>query len=371
MGVFGPVPHDGIGYAESMSAAMSCSSMASPLRIGPGIRERLWLGYTETRGRAGSTNGDRRRPTRPSTPTTFSASRGRKRACLRGECGCSCSTPTDHAIVIVPNYQAAETDSARAFAQVTGVPLIEEDGWQLDVDALRAAPFDPNTKLVSINFPNNPTGAIPSREVTSIRLDRPVSGSTMACICSATRSHRRAGGRRGNKRLPQVADVYERGLSLNVMSKAYGLPGLRIGWIASQDPGLLNRLERYKHYLSICNSAPSERLACIALKAQDRILERNRRLIRDNLVRLNAFFSAYPNLFEWRPPDGGCVAFPRYLGSDGVEAFCTRLVEQAGILLLPASLYRSELLSTPVDRFRIGCGRRNIEAGLAAFRQAL
>lgn len=80
-----------------------------------------------------------------------------------------------------------------------------------------------------------------------------------------------------------------------------------------------------------------------------------------------SFFSEFADDFDWRAPDGGCVAYPRYLGSDGVEEFCTRLVEEAGVLLLPASIYHSELTPTPLDRFRIGIGRRCPEEGLAAF----
>ena len=81
--------------------------------------------------------------------------------------------------------------------------------------------------------------------------------------------------RDANKRLPQIADAYENGISLNVMSKAYGLPGLRIGWIASQDLQLLDKMEKMKHYLSICNSSPSEFLAVVALKSGEQILSRN------------------------------------------------------------------------------------------------
>ena len=155
------------------------------------------------------------------------------------------------------------------------------------------------------------------------------------------------------------------------MSKAYGLPGLRIGWIACRDRELLARLERMKHYLSICNSAPSERLAVIALGAGDQILARNRGLVDENLVRLDAFFAERPDLFEWRRPDGGCVGYPRYLGPEGVEAFAADLVERAGVLVLPAGVYRSELGETPADRFRIGFGRSKMEEGLAAFRAHL
>jgi aspartate/methionine/tyrosine aminotransferase len=130
-------------------------------------------------------------------------------------------------------------------------------------------------------------------------------------------------------------------------------------------------MERMKHYLSICNAGPSERLAVIALRARDRLLTRTCGLVTKNLVLLDAFFAERPDLFEWRRPDGGCVAYPRYLGRDGVEAFTTRLVEEAGVLLLPASIYRSKLTPTEPDRFRIGCGRAGLADGLAAFRAHL
>lgn len=163
-------------------------------------------------------------------------------------------------------------------------------------------------------------------------------------------------------------DVYERALSLNVMSKAYGLPGLRIGWIACQDTAVLQRMERFKHYLSICNSAPSEKLAVIALGAGERILARNRDLAVRNLNVLDGFFAEFPDLFDWEEPDGGFVGYPRYNGPEGVESFATRLVEEAGVLLLPASIFRSGLGPTPVGHFRIGFGRADIEVGLGALR---
>ena len=172
-------------------------------------------------------------------------------------------------------------------------------------------------------------------------------------------------------RLPQVADVYEKGLSLNVMSKAYGFSGLRIGWIMTKNIELLQKMERYKHYLSICNAAPSEQLAIIALKAKDRILERNRALVNNNAEKLGAFFSEFPERFEWQRPDGGCVGYPRYKGDEVANKFCEDLVMKTGILLLPPKIYHSELIDTPQDRFRIGFGRKNIEEGLNVFRNYL
>ena len=162
------------------------------------------------------------------------------------------------------------------------------------------------------------------------------------------------------KRLTNRASSYEKGFSLNVLSKAYGLPGLRIGWIASQDTKNLQSIERYKHFLSICNAGPSERLAMIALEHREIILSRNREIVRRNVQALETFFSSHPDRFVWIPPGGGCVAYPRYIGTDGVEFFCKSLIEESGVLLLPSSIYRSELMTAPVDHFRIGFGRDQV-----------
>lgn len=266
----------------------------------------------------------------------------------------------DHVIVLTPNYQSAET-LPLAICETTGVPLVESENWALDVDAIRAA-VRPNTRLISINFPNNPTGTVPERAAFESLVDLCRRHGIWLFSDEVYRGLERS----DTDRIPQAAEVYERGISLGVMSKAYGLPGLRIGWIACRDRDLLARMERYKHYLSICNSAPSEVLAEIALKAQETLLGRNRRLVAENLQRLDALFAQYASLFEWKAPPGGCVAFPRYLGNDGVETFCRRLIEEAGVLLLPASIYRSQLTETPRDRFRIGFGRANLAAGLNA-----
>jgi aspartate/methionine/tyrosine aminotransferase len=265
----------------------------------------------------------------------------------------------DHAVVLTPNYQAAETVPL-AICAVTGVPLREEDGWALDVDAIEAA-LRPNTRLVSVNFPNNPTGAVPSLE-SWMRLVR---------LCDERGIHLLSDevyrGLEQGDPLPQAADHSATAISIGVMSKAYGLPGLRIGWIASRDHALLDTVARAKNYTTICNSAPSEVLALIALRARESLLDRNRGIIATNVPLFDAFFARHAELFEWAPPQGGCVTFPRYLGADGVERMCAELVEQAGVLLLPASMYASSLTDVASDRFRIGVGRRDPEPGLAAW----
>jgi len=268
----------------------------------------------------------------------------------------------DHAIVITPNYQAAETVPL-SICEVTGVPLDIDKGWDLDVDRVRQA-VRPNTKLISINFPNNPTGRI----IPRASLDAIIEICRKQGIWLFSDEVYRLIERDPALRLPQAVDLYERAISLNVMSKAYGLPGLRIGWLACKDRDMLVRFEHYKHYLSICNSAPSEVLARIALKARDKILGKNRAIVRSNLAALDGFFAEFSDLFDWKQPDGGCVGFIRYKGKDGVEAFTRRLVEESGVLFLPASIYRSELAEVPASCLRVGFGRSHVPEGLVAMR---
>ncbi|MGO4621891.1 aminotransferase class I/II-fold pyridoxal phosphate-dependent enzyme [Ensifer sp. 2TAB8] len=325
--------------------------------------DNIALGYTETYGAPAL---------RAAIAATYEGLSAADILCFAGaEEGLYCAMlallgPDDHAIVTVPNYQSMETLPVTIAGAVTGVPLRPENNWRLDIADVRAA-LKPNTKLICVNFPNNPTGAIADQETFA----------ALAKLCEERGIHLfsdevyRGLERDVALRLPQAAELFERGISLNVMSKAYGLPGLRIGWIACRDHALLERMEKMKHYLSICNSRPSEVLATIALKGRAVILDRNRALVSANLEKLGAFFQDFPDLYEWRAPDGGCVGFARYLGADGVETHCRRLVEEAGVLLLPSSLFVSDLLPVATDRFRVGFGRKDIEIGLDAWRRHL
>ena len=344
---------------ESMSLS-ELLSMASP--EDRTAFEELWLGYTETYGHP---------EIREEIAKTYDTAIASNILCFAGaEEGVYIAmrvllSKEDHAIVVVPNYQAAETIPLE-ICDVSGVPLDSNDNWALDIDQVKRQ-LRPNTKLISINFPNNPTGAVLDKS----RFQDLITLCRERDIYLFSDEVYRLVERDASIRLPQVADVYEKGLSLNVMSKAYGLSGLRVGWIMTKDTKLLQRLERYKHYLSICNSAPGERLAIIALRARVRILERNRSLVNHNAERLGVFFSEFPELFEWQRPDGGCVGYPRYKGSENTNRFCEDLVAETGILLLPPKIYHSELIKTPQDRFRIGFGRKNIEEGLSVFRNYL
>lgn len=319
--------------------------------------EGMWLGYTETFGAP---------DLRAAIAATYAKQSALDILCFAGASeGIFVANQVildqdSHAIVVTPNYQSHET-LPNAICEATGVPLEPSDNWSLDIDRVAAA-IRPNTRLVTINFPHNPTGAI-------LPLDR------YEALVKLCRKHGiyilhdeifNGLGETGTRHLPFIADIYERGLSLNVMSKSFGLPGLRVGWIACQDAEIVSKMERLKHYLSICNSGPSERLTMIALRNKDRILARNCAIVDENLPKWDAFFARHSELFEWQRPDGSCMAFPRYKGADGVEAFCASLVEESGVLFLPSTIYSSVLGPTPTDRLRLGFGRANLDEGLAA-----
>lgn len=265
-----------------------------------------------------------------------------------------------HAIVVLPAYQSLEA-VPMSVCDVTGIALDRDRGWALDLEQVTDA-IRPNTRALIINFPHNPTGSLlPEADLRQL-----ITICDRAGIWLFSDEAYRPLGPVGGRQLPQVADLYERGISLGVTSKALGLPGLRIGWTACADRRLLERVAQLKHYLSICNAVPSEFLAVVALRARETILKRNRRIVSDNIGLWQGFFDRHGGLFDWLPPAAGCVCYPRYRGEDGVEAFARDLVNKAGVLVLPASIFASDRCGLPVDHFRIGAGRLGTADGIAA-----
>jgi len=273
--------------------------------------------------------------------------------------------PGDHAVVTVPCYQSMETVTVATGADVSALVMRRENGWALDLDELRGL-LRPNTKLIAVNYPNNPTGYVPDaatfRALVQLCDER---GIRLFCdeVYRGIEVDR-------ERTLPQAADLSETAVSLNVASKSYGLPGLRVGWLACRDRALLERLEKRKHYTSICNPGPSEYLAAIALRNRERLWDRNRGIVAANRPLWEAFFARRADLFDWEPPVGGCVCFPRYKGGD-VDDLARRLAMKEGVVVLPASVYYSELADVPTDHFRVGLGRLGLGAGLEAFERFL
>ncbi len=260
--------------------------------------------------------------------------------------------PEDHVIVLTPCYQSLlELPKVRG-CSVTPVSLKETKGWQIDLEEIKKA-ITPNTKWLVMNFPHNPTGQIITQEELKA-LVRLLDHHGIWLFSDEV--YRLLGSAQWSD---PAALAYHRALSLGVMSKAYGLAGLRVGWLACQDRDVLKKIEKTKHYTSICNSAPSEILSLIALRCQNILLERNNTIVKQNLTLLDQFFNTYKDLFSWVRPQGGCVGFVRYHGPGSVDEFCQSLLAKTGVLLLPGSVYD---VGSP--HFRIGFGRKNMAEAL-------
>jgi aspartate/methionine/tyrosine aminotransferase len=271
-------------------------------------------------------------------------------------------TPEDHAVVVLPVYPPAERVVA-ARAATTGVMLQERAGrWRLDIGAIEAA-LRPNTRMVLINFPNSPTGAT-------------IEADSLATLVDLCRKHGlwlvndevyRLTALHAEKLPPPAAQLYERGVSINAVSKGLGLPGLRVGWIACPDRPVLARAQQAKSLASACLGAPCEVLAEIALANEARIVTRNRAIGLANRTSLHGFLGRHPTLFAPTYPENLAFAFPRFLGHEGAEGHADSLASGLGLLVLPSSLWRSPLGQAPVDHLRIGLGRTGFDAALAAW----
>jgi aspartate/methionine/tyrosine aminotransferase len=262
--------------------------------------------------------------------------------------------PGDHAVVTWPGYQSLYEVGRAAGADVTLHELREDQRWSLDVERLIDA-LRPETRLVVVNAPHNPTGMLPTHAEWS-RLADACSDCGIRLLADEVYRDLEIDAA---DRLEPGADLFERGVSLGVMSKSFAMAGLRIGWLATRDRDLLEGCARMKDYTTICSSAPSEVLALIGLRARDRVLARSRRIVSDNLAILDDLFRRRADRFSWVPPRGGSIAFPRLLGDEPIDDFAARLVETEGVLLLPGSQF-----GHPGNHFRIGFGRENLPAAV-------
>jgi len=255
----------------------------------------------------------------------------------------------DHVIVHSPGYQSL-ADVARATGcDVSPWQAHEENRWALDLGELRQL-VRTNTRAIVINTPHNPTGYLMSREDYQALHNFAQENNLHVFSDEVYRESEYDDA----TRLQAACEVGEHAVSLGVTSKTYGLAGLRIGWIATKNKKIYQKMASLKDYTTICNSAPSEFLAEVAMRNRHKLSERNLGIIKNNLVVMDDFFSHHPSLFSWVRPQAGSMAFPRYLGGS-VEAFCDDLVKKSGVLLLPSSVYDDS-----DNHFRLGLGRKNL-----------
>jgi aspartate/methionine/tyrosine aminotransferase len=264
--------------------------------------------------------------------------------------------PGDHAIVTWPGYQSLYEVARACGAEVTLHELHEHDVWAIDLDLLRRQ-LTPTTRLIVVNLPHNPTGMLADRGTFDGLVELAAEAGVYLLVDEVYRGLELDPA----ERLPSGADVMPLGISLGVMSKSFAMAGLRIGWLATHDRDLLDRVARFKDYTTICSSAPSEILAIIALRARELVLARSRSIVAANLDHLDGFFGDWADRFTWVRPRAGSIGYPR-LTVPGVriDDWAAELVEAEGVLLLPGSQF-----GHPGNHFRLGFGRANLPEAMA------
>jgi aspartate/methionine/tyrosine aminotransferase len=262
----------------------------------------------------------------------------------------------DEVFVLEPSYQSLREIPRALGCRVVSWPLAVGEGrWELDLDFLRSK-ISPQTRMVIVNFPHNPTGYLPGGRFFRELLDLVESRGVYLFSDEIYRLLEHD----GTARLPAAADLYSKAVSLGGLSKSFGLPGLRTGWLATRDKAARRKFVVLKDYTSICGSAPGEILAIIALRAKEKIVRDKLALVLQNLQRARSFFQKHRGLFQWLEPAAGSTAFPRLAAVRPVEEFCRELLEQKNVMLLPGGVF-----DFPGNHFRVGLGRANFPAGLA------
>jgi aspartate/methionine/tyrosine aminotransferase len=348
--------------AELMLSSSDCESRAVDdlLSLEPGARERLLglrLGYTEVPGSpelrdavAGCYE-----HTRPDDVLSLAAAEEGIFLVYH-----ALLDSAAHAIVETPCY-----GSALELARSTGASVSEwrrryEDGWEHDVGALRQL-LRPQTAVIYINSPHNPTGLQMRHEV----FERVLELAAERDIAVLSDEVYRGLEHDVADRLPAACDRYARAISLGAVSKAHGLPGLRVGWLAGRSRELMERVKDLKLYTTICCSAPSELLVALALRHAERLTGESRELVLSNLPLLQAFLDRHSATFAWVPPRAGPVGFARVSGVQDVTAWCERIATEAGVLLLPGSVYDEP------SYVRLGFGRAHTPQALARLERYL
>ena len=263
----------------------------------------------------------------------------------------------DEVIVQTPCYQSLQSVPESIGCKVLNWEVRYEGNIpRFDLEELEKM-ITNKTKVIYLNAPHNPTGFLFTKEEQKAIV---AMASVHNIIIFCDEVYREL-EHHPSVAIPAFADVYEDGVSVGVMSKAYGLPGLRIGWLATKNQKISEAVAMLKEYTTICNAGPSEFLAGVALRNRQTILDRNLQIIQNNLPLYDTFFEKYADLFSWYKPNAGPIGFVKmHFGKDDMD-FAAQALKAKSVLLLPGGIYDYG------GYFRIGFGRRKIPEALEQF----
>ena len=267
--------------------------------------------------------------------------------------------PGDEVIVLSPAYDAL----INMFEHVVGKENVKkwnfypnDNGWELRIEELVLL-LSPKTKMIVVNFPHNPTGYVPSpplqQEIIAIAEQNDVWLFSDEMYFGLIHE--------GTPKIPSMADLSSKSIVLSGLSKTYGLPGLRTGWLIVPNDQLIDEYINWKFYTSICSPGPSEFLATAALKVWNELRERSLSQIKTNLQIADQFFHRWPDHFSWRRPLAGSTALVKF-HVDSVNQVAERVATESGVLIQSAVT-----LGSDDHHLRIGLGRATFQTALGKF----
>lgn len=264
--------------------------------------------------------------------------------------------PGDRVISIMPTYQQLVSIPEGYGADLRVMRLLLENGYLPDLEELSRLAAA-GTKMICLNNPNNPAGALMSGEYLREAV-RIAERAGAWLLCDEVYRHLT---QEEEPWCDSVADLYERGISVGSMSKVFSLAGLRLGWIASHGEDLRRKLLSHRDYTHISCGMFDESLAAIALKNRDRLLARSRRIVRENLQLLDAWVQSEPRIRYFKP-QAGTTALVFYDYDLPSREFARRLLEETGAFVVPGDCFGEERCM----RIGYACDAKTLREGLTA-----
>lgn len=264
----------------------------------------------------------------------------------------------DKVLAVAPIFEPLVQIPINIGCDVDYVHLDENNAWALDLDQVEQH-FMAGCRLFIINFPHNPTGAM----ITQDELKHIIALCEKYDVWLLSDEVFRGLEHKSEYQLPAVADIYEKGISVGVISKAYAVPGIRIGWLVCKNSKLREKVLDIKGYLSICNSQIDELLAAEILHKHQQLLNRNLKIILENKHLLEQLISITGETVSINIPNAGCCAFA--LVNDS-EALVNKITKDTQFMLCPASLFKTE-----VSGVRIGFGSLNFKQFIEKIKESL
>ena len=241
-------------------------------------------------------------------------------------------SPGDRVVSIMPTYQQLYSIPESYGADVQILHLSKENNYLPDLEKLRRL-VTPKTKMICINNPNNPTGALMSEQI--LREIVEIARSVDAWIlCDEVYRHLS----QEDGWCPSIVDLYEKGISVSSMSKVFSLAGLRLGWIATHDMSVVKSCLSHRDYNLVSCGVFDEMLAAVALKHRDKLLERSRKIVRENLQILDDWVGSEPHV-SYVKPKAGTTALVYYDLDISSYEFCEEMYKKTGAFVTPGDCF--------------------------------